>query len=42
MEGTGAEPGLARLVGDEIAAARPDLEIVCYEGGPAPLLIGVE
>jgi DAK2 domain fusion protein YloV len=42
MEGTGAEPGLARLVADEIAAARPDLEIVCYEGGPAPLLIGVE
>jgi hypothetical protein len=42
MEGAGAEPGLARLVADEIAAARPDLEIVCYEGGPAPLLIGVE
>lgn len=42
MEGTGAEPGLARLVAAEIAAARPDLEIVCYEGGPAPLLIGVE
>ena len=42
MEGTGAEPALARLVADEIAAARPDLEIVCYEGGPAPLLIGVE
>jgi hypothetical protein len=42
MEGAGAEPGLARLVADEIGAARPDLEIVCYEGGPVPLLIGVE
>jgi hypothetical protein len=42
MEGTGAEPGLARLVANEITAGRPDLEIVCYEGGPVPLLIGVE
>jgi dihydroxyacetone kinase-like predicted kinase len=42
MEGAGAEPGLARLIADEIAQARPWVEIVCYGGGPAPLLIGVE
>jgi DAK2 domain fusion protein YloV len=42
MEGAGAEPGLARLVADEIAQARPSVEVVCYDGGPAPLLIGVE
>jgi dihydroxyacetone kinase-like predicted kinase len=42
MEGAGAEPGLARLVADEIAQARPWVEVVCYGGGPAPLLIGVE
>src|SRR5215472_6539862 len=42
MEGVGAEPGLARLIADEIAQARPWVEVVCYSGGPAPLLIGVE
>src|SRR5215470_17811985 len=42
MEGAGAEPGLARLIADEIAQARPWVEVVCYGGGPAPLLIGVE
>ena len=42
MEGVGAEPGLARLIADEIAQARPRVEVVCYSGGPAPLLIGVE
>ena len=42
MEGAGAEPGLARLIADEIAQARPRVEVVCYSGGPAPLLIGVE
>jgi DAK2 domain fusion protein YloV len=42
MEGAGAEPGLARLVADEIAQARPSVEVVCYGDGPAPLLIGVE
>jgi len=42
MEGAGAEPGLARLIADEIAQARPWVEVVCYSGGPAPLLIGVE
>lgn len=42
MEGAGAEPGLARLIADEIAQARPAVEVVCYDGGPAPLLIGVE
>jgi DAK2 domain fusion protein YloV len=42
MEGAGAQPGLARLVADEIAQARPAVEVVCYGGGPAPLLIGVE
>jgi len=42
MEGAGAEPGLARLVADEIGPAWPGVEIACYDGGPAPLLIGVE
>jgi DAK2 domain fusion protein YloV len=42
MEGAGAEPGLARRVADHIGQARPGLEIVCYDGGPVPLLIGVE
>lgn len=42
MEGAGAEPGLARLIADEIAQARPGVEVVCYGGGPAALLIGVE
>jgi DAK2 domain fusion protein YloV len=42
MEGAGAEPGLARLIADEIAQARPWVEVMCYGGGPAPLLIGVE
>jgi DAK2 domain fusion protein YloV len=42
MEGAGAEPGLARLIADEIAQARPWVEVVCYDGGPVPLLIGVE
>ena len=36
------EPGLARRVADRIAQASPDLEVVCYDGGPVPLLIGVE
>jgi len=42
MEGAGAQPGLARLVADGIGRARPGVEVVCYEGGPVPLLIGVE
>jgi DAK2 domain fusion protein YloV len=42
MEGAGAEPGLARLVADEIGQGRPGVEIACYDGGPVPLLIGVE
>jgi DAK2 domain fusion protein YloV len=42
MEGAGAEPGLARLVADEIGQAAAGVEIVCYDGGPVPLLIGVE
>lgn len=42
MEGAGAEPGLARMVADEIGRERPDAEIACYDGGPVPLLIGVE
>jgi DAK2 domain fusion protein YloV len=42
MEGAGAQPGLARLVADEIGRARPGVEVVCYDGGPVPLLIGVE
>jgi dihydroxyacetone kinase-like predicted kinase len=42
MEGAGAEPGLARRVADHIAQASPGLEVVCYDGGPVPLLIGVE
>jgi fatty acid kinase len=42
MEGAGADPGLARLVADRIGQARPGVEIACYDGGPVPLLIGVE
>jgi DAK2 domain fusion protein YloV len=42
MEGTGADPGLARLIADEIGQARPWVEVVRYDGGPVPLLIGVE
>jgi len=42
MEGPGAEPGLARLVADRVGEARPGVEVVCYDGGPVPLLIGVE
>jgi DAK2 domain fusion protein YloV len=42
MEGAGAEPGLARRVADRIGQASPELEVVCYDGGPVPLLIGVE
>jgi dihydroxyacetone kinase-like predicted kinase len=42
MEGAGAEPGLARLVADEIGLACPGVEVACYDGGPVPLLIGVE
>jgi dihydroxyacetone kinase-like predicted kinase len=42
MEGAGSESGLARRVADRIGQASPGLEIVCYDGGPAPLLIGVE
>jgi len=42
MEGAGSEPGLARRVADHIGQARPGLEVVCYDRGPVPLLIGVE
>ena len=42
MEGAGAEPGLAQLIADEISQARPWVEVVCYNRGPVPLLIGVE
>jgi len=42
MEGAGSEPGLARRVADRIVQASPGLEVVCYDGGPVPLLIGVE
>jgi hypothetical protein len=42
MEGAGAEPGLARRVADHIGQAGPGPEVVCYDGGPVPLLIGVE
>ena len=42
MEGAGAEPGLARLVADQVGQARPGVEVVCYGGGPVPLPIGVE
>jgi uncharacterized protein len=42
MEGAGAEPGLARCVADRAGQLRPGAEIVCYGGGPVPLLIGVE
>ena len=42
MEGAGAEPGLARLVADRIGQDCPAAEVVCYDGGPVPLLIGVE
>jgi len=42
MEGAGAEPGLARAVAEQVARVSPEAEVVCYEGGPVPLLIGVE
>jgi len=42
MEGTGAEPGLARRVADQVGRERPGVEIAYYDGGPVPLLIGVE
>jgi DAK2 domain fusion protein YloV len=42
MEGAGAEPGLARRVADHIGRATRGPEVVCYDGGPVPLLIGVE
>ncbi len=42
MEGAGAEPGLARFVADEASRSRPWVEVVCYDGGPVPLMIGVE
>lgn len=42
MEGAGAEPGLAWLVADRIGSTDAELEVVCYDGGPVPLLIGVE
>jgi hypothetical protein len=42
MAGAGADPGLAGLVADEIAQAAAGAQIVCYDGGPVPLLIGVE
>jgi DAK2 domain fusion protein YloV len=42
MEGADAEPGLARLVADGVGRACPGAEVVCYKGGPVPLLIGVE
>jgi len=38
----GAEPGLARCVADRVGQLGPGAEIVCYGGGPVPLLIGVE
>jgi len=40
----GALPGLAELVAGHLREARPEIETVCYGGGPArlPLLIGVE
>jgi hypothetical protein len=31
-----------RLNTEALAQARPWVEVVCYDGGPAPLLIGVE
>ncbi|GAA3124029.1 DAK2 domain-containing protein [Planomonospora alba] len=44
LEGTDAPDGLARAVQDHLAATRPDIEVVRYEGGQGgyPLLIGVE
>jgi DAK2 domain fusion protein YloV len=42
MEGAGADPGLAGFIADEISQARPWVEVVRYDGGPVPLLIGVE
>jgi len=42
MEGAGARPGLARLVADQVGRDRPQLQVVCYAGGPVPLLVGVE
>jgi hypothetical protein len=31
-----------RLNTEALARARPCVEVVCYDGGPAPLLIGAE
>ncbi|MEU9835184.1 DAK2 domain-containing protein [Streptosporangium sp. NPDC048047] len=44
LEGAGAPPGLAGAVRDHLAAERPDVEVVVYEGGQGgyPLLVGVE
>jgi hypothetical protein len=42
MEGTGVQPGLARRTAGHVSRACPQAEVVCYEGGPVPLLIGVE
>ncbi|HUA30583.1 MAG TPA: DAK2 domain-containing protein [Streptosporangiaceae bacterium] len=42
MEGAGADPGLAGLVMAEISRVCPGAEIVCYDRGRVPLLIGVE
>lgn len=44
VTGADAPEPLARAVQDHLAAARPDIEIVVYEGGQGgyPLLIGVE
>ncbi|MFC4060710.1 DAK2 domain-containing protein [Planomonospora corallina] len=44
LEGADAPDGLAQAVQDHLASARPDIEVVRYEGGQGgyPLLIGVE
>ncbi|GIH92419.1 DAK2 domain-containing protein [Planobispora siamensis] len=44
LEGERAPGGLAQAVQDHLAGARPDVEVVRYEGGQGgyPLLIGVE
>lgn len=41
-EGAGAEPGLARQAAGGVGRAFPGAEVVCCDGGPVPLLIGVE
>ncbi len=33
---------LARAVAEHVARRWPDAEVVCYGGGPVPLLVGVE